>query len=345
MYFLHHWPIYLYNIYILANVSACYYGIYTYEPQCVTHASYACTFGVCLKGAHKDEEDKSNNQQSAKPINKWRNTPRPSNGRPTLFKSIKLIPWEDITWSTRDYLGSGSNSTGVYRATVDVAGMQKMECVVKIFKARQEEPPLSEGKGLMMAHPAILQALFMTSEAPWGLVFPYMNRGTLQDFNPKNELYLRSPTHDKELNLLYKRAKPLTKLLVGALRALHAEDMLHADLHSSNVLVNVDLDNVLTICLSDLGRAKKAGSCIVTPKVGMTQHPPEYAKVGAAYTKAGDVYALCKVIRKYIFTGVYRLQHKDVSALDVVFRLLEKGVSNTPSTRPSIQLLCDALQR
>lgn len=248
--------------------------------------------------------------------------------------SVKQVDWADIEVNyKRDFIGRGADCDGVFRCSLNVAGYKSdhLAHVVKLFPKSLIYPPLKEGKGLARIHPNIVQASLITSQHPWGLVFPWMNRGTLKDF-VQSEGYSGV---DKTVRTRFQTQRNLlAKMLISAMSEIHDSGHVHGDLHTANVLVSEDSNGVFTVAISDLSRMVRFDTPRVKESRGSTHHPPEWSRGGGLYTRKADIFALCRILRRHIFNSTFE---------GLMYKLVRKGSDTNPDRRPTLKALNEAI--
>jgi len=256
---------------------------------------------------------------------------------------VREIDWALVDMEGGTKLGEGVDCDGVYTCRVLLPGYDAGKWAIKMLKSGQVTPPMREAMGIQEASAGLVSCVFMTSKAPWGLIYIYMNQGPLKRFVAKQRY--TDPFHNQKAKL--------TGQLLAGMTAVHKGNNVHGDLHSSNVLVSLDRSSVshtITVGISDLGRMTKVGHIksgrfrterqIKHYQATYKQHPPEYSnqRTGiTTYTKEGDIYALTRLLTTY-FTP---LPHKRTTH-QRWYDLLKEGQSGDASKRPTIQRLNDA---
>jgi serine/threonine protein kinase len=266
--------------------------------------------------------------------------------------SCRQVPWSKISKIDKihDFVGEGRDCTGVYKCFVDVAGHTDAHFVIKVFPEELVRPPLREAKGILYSDSAVVQAMFITTGRPWGIVYPFMNKNSLRVFYKES-----ANGNTKEWQCFMRNATAMGLKLTLGMTAIHECGLVHRDLHTGNVMVNKDLQGNFTVAISDLGRmvinnakmhkGKKPNEQEAQEYLNKyKQHPYEYGIRVGHYTQKADIYSLCRILSD----NFIKINHSSPETLkmskDLVDLLKKKGLAQNPADRPTLAKLVEDLR-
>jgi serine/threonine protein kinase len=251
---------------------------------------------------------------------------------------ILLSPGKRYQWS----IGTGA-FTDVFKGKVraGIVSAESTYVAVKLFRATTEEDPEIENTKRRLVRES---NVWLRLDHP--NIQPYL--GHCSDLGPCLALISPLCGHGSIMKYLVKypsaQRLQLVKEVAKGLEYLHSKQVIHADLHCKNILVD-DEGNAL---LADFGRAKVIGEAgystallagsapYMAPELFPSAEPPESeVNVDELFSKQSDVYAFAMVCFE-IFTNEIPFASYHRRCLDwQVVPLIKQG--KRPQNTPRVQ--------